>query len=67
MNKTIKFIIFCITILGISFCIPNFTKAATPVTDESSLLSAISSVSDGETITNTRSSVHQLSSKRSYY
>lgn len=51
MNKTIKFIIFCITILGISFFIPNFTKAATPVTDESSLLSAISSVSDGETIT----------------
>ena len=51
MNKTIKFIIFCITILGISFFIPNFTKAATPVTDESSLLSAISSVGDGETIT----------------
>ena len=51
MNKTIKFIIFCITILGISFFIPNFTKAATPVTDESSLLSAISSVSEGETIT----------------
>ena len=51
MNKTIKFIIFCITILGISFFIPNFTKATTPVTDESSLLSAISSVGDGETIT----------------
>ena len=51
MNKTIKFIIFFIAILAISFFIPNFTKAATPVTDESSLLSAISSVGDGETIT----------------
>ena len=51
MNKTIKFIIFFITIFAISFFMPNFTKAATPVTDESSLLSAISSVGDGETIT----------------
>ena len=51
MNKTIKFIIFFIAIFAISFFIPNFAKAATPVTDESSLLSAISSVSDGETIT----------------
>ena len=51
MNKTIKFIIFFIAIFAISFFIPNFTKAATPVTDESSLLSAISSVGDGETIT----------------
>ena len=51
MNKTIKFIIFFIAIFAITFFIPNFTKAATPVTDESSLLSAISSVSDGETIT----------------
>ena len=51
MNKTIKFIIFFIAIFAISFFIPNFVKAATPVTDESSLLSAISSVSDGETIT----------------
>ena len=50
MNKTIKFIIFFIAILAISFFMPNFAKAATPVTDESSLLSAISSVSDGETI-----------------
>ena len=51
MNKTIKFIIFFIAIFAMSFFIPNFTKAATPVTDESSLLSAISSVGDGETIT----------------
>ena len=51
MNKTIKFIIFFIAIFAISFFMPNFAKAATPVTDESSLLSAISSVSDGETIT----------------
>ena len=51
MNKTTKFIIFFIAIFAISFFIPNFTKAATPVTDESSLLSAISSVGDGETIT----------------
>ena len=51
MNKTIKFIIFFIAIFAISFFVPNFAKAATPVTDESSLLSAISSVSDGETIT----------------
>ena len=51
MNKTIKFIIFLIAVFAISFFIPNFTKAATPVTDESSLLSAISSVGDGETIT----------------
>ena len=50
MNKTIKFIIFFIAIFAISFFVPNFSKAATPVTDESSLLSAISSVGDGETI-----------------
>ena len=51
MNKTIKFIIFFVAIFAISFFIPNFSKAATTATDESSLLSAISSVSDGETIT----------------
>ncbi len=51
MNKTIKFIIFCIAILAVMFIIPSFSKAATPVTDEASLLSAISSVGDGETIT----------------
>ena len=51
MNKTIKFIIFFIAIFAISLFIPNFTKASTPVTDESSLLSAISSVGNGETIT----------------
>ena len=51
MSKKILFIIFFVAIFTISFFIPNFSKAATPVTDESSLLSAISSVSDGETIT----------------
>ncbi len=51
MNKTIKFIIFFIAILAVMLFIPNCTKAATPVTDEASLLSAISSVGDGETIT----------------
>lgn len=50
MNKTIKFIIFLIAIFAISFFIPNIVKATTPVTDESSLLSAISSVGEGETI-----------------
>ena len=52
MNKTIKrLILFVTAIFAIGLIIPNFSKAATPVTDESSLLSAISSVSDGETIT----------------
>ena len=51
MNKTIKFILFLVAIFAISLIVPNFSKAATTVTDESSLLSAISSVSDGETIT----------------
>ena len=51
MNKTIKFILFLVAIFAISLIVPNFSKAATTATDESSLLSAISSVSDGETIT----------------
>ncbi len=52
MNKTIKrLILFVTAIFAIGLIIPNFSKAVTPVTDESSLLSAISSVSDGETIT----------------
>ena len=51
MNKTIKFILFFVAIFAIGLIMPNFSKAATTATDESSLLSAISSVSDGETIT----------------
>ena len=51
MNRTIKLILFLVAIFAISLIVPNLSKAATPVTDESSLLSAISSVSDGETIT----------------
>lgn len=51
MNKTIKYIIFFIAIFAISLFIPNFTKAVTSVTDESSLISAISNANEGETIT----------------
>lgn len=51
MKKTLKFIIFLVAIFVISIFIPKVSNAATPVTDESSLISAISSVSEGETIT----------------
>ena len=51
MKKTIKLLVFFIAIFATMLILPNLSNAATSVTDESSLLSAISSVGDGETIT----------------
>ena len=50
MKNTIKLLVFFIAIFATMLILPNLSNAATSVTDESSLLSAISSVSDGETI-----------------
>ena len=51
MKNTIKLLVFFIAIFATMLILPNLSNAATSVTDESSLLSAISSVGDGETIT----------------
>ncbi len=51
MKNTIKLVVFFIAIFATMLILPNLSNAATSVTDESSLLSAISSVGDGETIT----------------
>ena len=51
MKNTIKLLVFFIAIFAAMLILPNLSNAATSVTDESSLLSAISSVGDGETIT----------------
>ena len=51
MKNTIKSIVFFISMIGILLINPNFSNAATPITDESSLLSAISSADSGATIT----------------
>ena len=50
MKNTIKLLVFFIAIFATMLILPNLSNAATSVTDESSLLSAISSVGDGETI-----------------
>ena len=43
MKNTIKFILFFVIIFAILLIAPNIVNAATPATDEESLLSAISS------------------------
>ena len=51
MKNTKKLIVFFIAIFALMLISPSFSNAATPITDESSLLSAISSANSGETIT----------------
>ena len=51
MKNTKKLIVFLIVIFAIMLISPNLSQAATPITDESSLLSAISSADSGATIT----------------
>ena len=50
MKNTIKLMVFFMIILAILLIFPNFSNAATSVTDESSLISAISSADSGATI-----------------
>ena len=51
MKNTKKLIVFFIAIFALMLISPSFSNAATPITDESSLLSAISSADSGATIT----------------
>lgn len=51
MKNTIKFLVFFIMLLCSFLLIPNLSNAATPVTDEESLNSAIQSADSGATIT----------------
>ena len=51
MKNTKKLIVFLIAIFALMLISPNLSQAATPITDESSLLSAISSADSGATIT----------------
>ena len=51
MKNSIKFTLFSIAIIFMSFLIPNSSKAVTPVTDEESLNSVISSADVGATVT----------------
>lgn len=51
MKNTIKLISFFIAIAIITLMLPSASNAATTVTDESSLISAVSSADYGETIT----------------
>ncbi len=51
MEKTLKFILLFLSIVIISFIIPNFSNAATLVYDEQSLNEKISSADSGATIT----------------
>ena len=51
MKKTIKLILFLLSVAIIAFIIPNFSNAATLVYDEESLNNEISSADSGATIT----------------
>ena len=50
MKNTIKLIVFFTILLGSFFIISNLSNAATPVTDEGSLNSAVQSANSGDTI-----------------